>query len=145
MERLLFFSCPVVSYSLWPHGLQHTRPPCPSLSPEVCPSSCPLHQWCHPAIPSSDTLFSFCPQSFPASGLFQWVGFLHQVTKILEFQLQHQSFQWVFRVHFPSDWLVWSYCPRDSHETAKLEIWISEFNGDNIGGGLDMTIWILHL
>ena len=50
--------------------LQHTRPPCPSPSPEVCPSSCPLPQWCHPAISTSDALFSFCPQSFPASMTF---------------------------------------------------------------------------
>ena len=67
---LLLFSSPVMSNSLWPHGLQHTRPPCPSPSPEVCPSSCPLHWWCHPAISFSDALFSFCPQSFPASGSF---------------------------------------------------------------------------
>ena len=52
------------------HGLQHARPPCPSPSSEVCPSSCPLHQWCHPAVSSSDVLFSFDPQSFPASGTF---------------------------------------------------------------------------
>ena len=66
---LLLFSaqsCP----TLGPHGLQHASPPCPSPSPEVCPSSCPLHRWCHPAISSSDTLFSFCPQSFPESGIF---------------------------------------------------------------------------
>ena len=43
---------------------------CPSQSPEVCPSSCSLHRWCHLAISSSDTLFSFCLQSFPASGTF---------------------------------------------------------------------------
>ena len=55
--------------TLLPHGLQHTRPPCPSPSPEVCPSSPPLHWWCHPAISFSDTLF-FCPHSFPASGTF---------------------------------------------------------------------------
>ena len=59
-----------MSNSLLPHGLQHTRPPCLSSSPEVCPSSCPLHRWYHPAISSSDALFSFCPQSFPASGIF---------------------------------------------------------------------------
>ena len=52
------------------HGLQHAILPCPSPSPEVCPSSCPLHWWCHPAISSSDALFSFCLQSFPASGTF---------------------------------------------------------------------------
>ena len=49
--------------------LQHARPLCPSPSPEVCPSKCPLHWWCHPAISSSDALF-FCSQSFPASGTF---------------------------------------------------------------------------
>ena len=65
---LLLFSHPVMSNSFWPHGLQHARPSCPSKSPGVCPSSCLLHQWCHPAISSSDALFSFCPQSFPASG-----------------------------------------------------------------------------
>ena len=70
LPPLLLFSHPVVSNSLQPHGLQHTRPPCPSPCPEVCPSSCPLHQWRHSAISSSDTLFSFCPQSCPASGSF---------------------------------------------------------------------------
>ena len=67
---LLLFSHSVVSNSLWSHGLKHSRPPFPSSSPGVCPSSCSLHQWCPPAISSSDTLFSFCPQSFPASGTF---------------------------------------------------------------------------
>ena len=65
---VLLFSRQVASNSLWPHGLQHTRPLCPSPPPGVCPSSCPLHGWCRPAISSSDTLF--CPQSFPASGTF---------------------------------------------------------------------------
>ena len=49
------------------HRLQHAKPPCPSPSPKVCPSSCLLQRWCHPATSSSDVLFSFCPQSFPAS------------------------------------------------------------------------------
>ena len=51
---LLFFTCPVLSDSLWPHGLQHARPPCPSPSPKVWPSSCSLHWWYYPAISSSD-------------------------------------------------------------------------------------------
>ena len=64
----LQFSCSVVSDSLWPHELQHTRPPCPSPTPGVHPNSCPLSQWCHPTISSSVVPFSSCPQSFPASG-----------------------------------------------------------------------------
>ena len=67
---LLLFSRPVMSESLRPHGLQHTRPPCPSPSLGVCPSSYSLHQWCCPAVSSSHTLFSFCPQSYPVSGTF---------------------------------------------------------------------------
>ena len=56
-----------MSDSLQPHGLQHTRLPCPSLSPRVCPNSCPLSWWYHPTISSSATLF--CLQPYPASGL----------------------------------------------------------------------------
>ena len=68
---LLLFSCPIMSNSLQPLELQHARLLCPSSSPEVCPSLCPLHRWCHPATSSSDALFSFCLQSFPASETFQ--------------------------------------------------------------------------
>ena len=60
-----------MSNSLWPHGLQHTRPPCPSPTPGVYPNSCPLSWWCHPTISSSVVLFSSCPQYFPASGSFK--------------------------------------------------------------------------
>ena len=60
-------SCSVVSDSLWPHGLQCTRPPCPSPTPGVHPYSCPLSQWCHQAISSSVALFSFFLWGF-ASG-----------------------------------------------------------------------------
>ena len=64
------FSHSVVSDSLWPHGLQHTRPPCPSPVPRVYSNSCPLSRWCHPTISSSVVPFS-CLQSFPASRSFQ--------------------------------------------------------------------------
>ena len=69
-DELLLFSHPGMSDSLWPHELQHASPPCPSSSPKVYPSSCPLHRWCYPDISSSDALFPFCLQSFPASGTF---------------------------------------------------------------------------
>ena len=64
------FSRSVVSDSLWPHELQHTRPPCPSPTPGVHSDSRPLSQRCHPAISSSVVPFSSCPQSLPASGSF---------------------------------------------------------------------------
>ena len=74
------FSRSIVSDSLRPHELQHTRPPCASPTPGVHPNSCPSSQWCHPAISSSVVPFSSCPQSLPASGsfpmsqLFAWGG-----------------------------------------------------------------------
>ena len=55
---------------LWPHEMQPTRLPCLSPSPRICSNSCPLSQWCYLTISSSATLFSFCLQSFPASGSF---------------------------------------------------------------------------
>ena len=64
------FSHSVVSYSLRPHELQHSRPPCSSPTPGVHPNPCPLSRWCHPTISSSVIPFSSCPQSFPASGSF---------------------------------------------------------------------------
>ena len=191
-----------MSFSLQPHGLQHARLPCPSLSLTVCSNSCLLSQWCHPTIsscvtPSSPALnlsqhqslfqwvgsshqvatimitnfiFSSVSQSYvtlhdpmdcstpgfpvhhqlpeftqthvywvsdaiqpshplsspsPAfnlsqhQGLFKWVSSSHQVAKILEFQFQHQSFQWIFRTDFLQDGLVGSSCsPRDSQESS---------------------------
>ena len=92
------FSPSVMSNSLWPHEPQHARPPCPSLTPGVHPNPWPLSWWCHPTISSSVIPFSSCPQSFPHQGLFKWVSFLHQVAKILEFQLQHQSFQRIWAI-----------------------------------------------
>ena len=64
------FSCSVVSDSLWLHGLQQARPPCPSPTPRVYSNSCRLNQWCHPTISSSVVPFSYRLQSFWASGSF---------------------------------------------------------------------------
>ena len=61
----------VMSDSLRPHGLQHTRPPCPSPTPRVHPNPCPLRWWCHPIISCSVIPFCSCLQSFPASQSFQ--------------------------------------------------------------------------
>ena len=104
------FSHSVVSDSLQLHGRQHTRPPCPSPIPGVYSNSCPLSLWCHPTISSSVVPFSSSLQlsspSPPAFNLsqhqspFQWVSPSHQVAKVLEFQLQHQSIQWTFRTDY---------------------------------------------
>ena len=69
------FNHSVMLDSLWPHGLQHTRPPCLSPTPEVYPNSCPLSRWCHPNISSSVIPFSSFLWSFPASGSFQMSQF----------------------------------------------------------------------
>ena len=78
------FSYSVMFSSLQPRGLQHSRPPCPS--PRVYQNSCSLSWWC-------PTAFNLSQHQGP----FQWVTSLHQVAKVLEFQLQHQSFQWTPR------------------------------------------------
>ena len=113
------FSCLVMADSLQPRESQHTRPPCPSQTPGVYSNSCPLSRWCHPAISSSVIPFSSCPQSLPASGSFPRVNYSHHMAKVLEFQLQHQSFQWTLRTYLLWDGLVGSPCsPRDSQESS---------------------------
>ena len=90
------FSRSAVSDSLWPHERQHARPPCPSPTSGVYPNPCPLSRWCHPSYPLS----SPSPPALNLSqhqGLFKGVSSSHQVDKVLEFQLQHQSFQWTPR------------------------------------------------
>ena len=92
-SRVQFFATPRTA------AHEQARPPCPSPTPGACSKSCPLSRWCHPTISSSVVTFS-CLQSFPASRSFQWVSSSHQVAKVLELQLQHQSFQWIFRTDF---------------------------------------------
>ena len=110
---LMSFSCSVVSNSFWPHGLQHARFPCPSLSPGAYLNACPLSQWCHLAISSPVIPFSSCLQSFPASGSFpvsqlfasggQSVGALASAS-VIPMNIQ--------------DWLIWSCSSRDSQESS---------------------------
>ena len=72
-------------------------------------------QWYHPLLSPSLPALNLAQHL----GIFQWVHSSHQVAKVLEFQLQHQLFQWIFRVDFLSDWLVWSpCCAKDSQESS---------------------------
>ena len=101
------FSCSVMSDSLRPHGLQHTRPPCPSPTPGVHPNPCPLSRWCHPAISS---LSSPSPPALNLSqhqGLFKGVSSSHQVAKVLEFLLPHQSLPVKTQDWSPLGWAGW--------------------------------------
>ena len=103
---ILLFSCLVMSNSLQPHGLKHTRLPCPSQFPRICSDSCPLSQWCHLTISSSVIPFSSCLQCFPTSG--------GQSTGA---SASAPVFQWTVKVDCLSDGLVWSpCCTRDSQE-----------------------------
>ena len=68
--RSCWFCCSVASNCLQPHGLQHTRLPCPSPARRACSNSCPSSRWCHLAISCPVIPFFFCLQSFPASGSF---------------------------------------------------------------------------
>ena len=98
------FNGSVVSDSLWPHGLWHTRPPCPSPTPRVCSNSCPLSRWCHPIISSSVVPFSSCPQSFPASGSFPMSQFFASSDQsIVSFSFSiSPSNEWL--ISFRNDW-----------------------------------------
>ena len=101
------FSRSVMLDSLWPHELQHARPPCSSPTHEVYPNSCPSSRWCHLAISSSVVPFSSCPQSlpasetFPMSQLFTWGGQSIKVSasaSVLPMNTQGWS---------PSEWTGW--------------------------------------
>ena len=100
-QRKCFASLAASSDSLWPHGVQHARPPCPSPTPRVYSNSWPWSRWCHP---TTNPLWAASPPTFNPSqhqGLLKWVSSSHQVAKVLEFQLQHQSFQYIFRTEIP--------------------------------------------
>ena len=101
------FNHSVMSNSLWPHGPQHARPPCPSPTPRVYSNSCPLSWWCHPTISSSVVPFSSCPQSLPTSGsfpmsqLFTWGGQSIGVSASASVLLMNVQ-DW-----FPLGWISW--------------------------------------
>ena len=116
-KHMLLFSHSVVSDSLQPHGLQHIRLPVLYYLLEFAQTHV---YWVGDAIQPSHPLLTPFPPAFNLSqhqGLFQWVGSSHQMAKILE--LQHQSFQWIFRGWFPLELTGWfTFRTRDSQESS---------------------------
>ena len=98
------FSHSVMSDSLRPHGLQHTRPPCPSPTPEVYSNSCLLSRWCHPVIASSIVPFSFHLQSVPASGSFRMSQFFTSGGQSIGFSASATN-EYSGLISFRIDWL----------------------------------------
>ena len=97
----------VVSDSLWPHGLQHARLPCPSPNPRAHSNSCPSSRWCHPTILSSAVLFSSCLQSFPASGSFPVSQFFTLGSQIIEFSALASVLPMNIQDWSPLGWTGW--------------------------------------
>ena len=106
-----------MSDSLWPHGLQQTWLPCPSLSTRVCSNSCPLSQWCHPVISSCVTPFSSCPQFFPSIRSLPMSQLFMSGGQSIGASASASVLPLNIHGWFPLDWLVWSPChPRHSQE-----------------------------
>ena len=139
---LVYMSCIISSPWVWVQFISVTQS-CPTLcNPMNCstpglpvhhqlPESTQTHvHWVGVAIQPSHPLSSPSPPAPNPSqhqGLFQWVNSLHQVAKVLEFQLQHQSFQWIFRTDFLQEWLAGSPCsPRDSQESSPTQTYKSK-------------------
>ena len=107
-----------MSDSLWPHGLQHIRPPCPSPTPGASSNSC-SSQWYHPIISSSVVPFSYCPQSFPASVSFQMSQFFASDGQSIGASASASALPMNIQNWFPLGWTgLISLQPRDSQESS---------------------------
>ena len=114
------FSCSVVSDSLWPHGLWHARPPCPSPTPGVYSNSCPSSHWCHLIISFSVVPFSSCLQSFPASESFQMSQFFTSGGQSIGVSASTSVLPMNIQGWFPLGWTQFPCCPRDSQESSPI-------------------------
>ena len=101
------FSCSVMSDSLWPHGVQCTRPPCPSPTAGAYSNSCPSSRWCHPTISSSVVPFSSCLQSFPAPGSFPMSQLFASGSQSIGVSASTSVLPMSTQDWFPSGWTGW--------------------------------------
>ena len=135
------FSHSVVSNSLWPHGLQFARLPCPSPTPRACSNLSPLSWWCHPAISSSVVPFSSCLQSFPASGSFLRSQFFASGGQSIWVSASASVLPMNIQVWFPlgltgliSLWTPWG--PREQYEKSLLLQFKKGWEKDRFGGSV---------
>ena len=119
----------VMSNSVRPHGLQHTRPPCPSPTSRVSSNSCPLSQWYHPTISSSVVPFSTCLQSFPASGFFNMSQFFTSGGQSIGVSASASVLPMNIQDWFPLGWTGWISLPSkglsrifSKHHSSKASI-----------------------
>ena len=122
MHSVQFSSVTQLCPTLWPYESQHTRPPCPSPTPGLTQTH--VHRVSDAIQPSHPPLSPSPPAPNPSQhqSLFQWVNSSHEVAKVLEFQLQHQSFQWAPRTDLLQNGLLGSPCsPRDSQESSPTQ------------------------
>ena len=101
------FSCSVMSDFLWPHGLQHPRPLCPSPTPRAHANLCPFSRWCHPTISSSVITFSSPLQSFPASGSFTVSQFFASLGQSIVASVLASGMPVNIQDWFPLEWTDW--------------------------------------
>ena len=111
MTSVSQFSRSTVSDVLWPHGLQHDRPPCPSPTPGVYSNSCSLSQWCHPTISTSVIPFSSYIQFFPASRSFQNIQFFASSGQSIEVLASTLVLTMNTQDWSPSEWTGWTSLP----------------------------------
>ena len=113
------FSHSVMSDSFRPHGMQHTRLPCPSPTPGAFSKSCTLSRWYYPTVSSSVAPFSSRLQSFPASGSFLMSWLVTSGGQSTGASASASVLPMTIQTDFFQDWLVWSLCcPRDSQESS---------------------------
>ena len=122
------FSFSVVSDSLWPHGLQHARLPCPSPTPGDSSNSCPSSQWCHLTISSSVVPFS-CLRSFPASRSFPMSLLFVSAGQITGVSASTSVLPMNIQDWFPLGWTGSPCSPRDSQEFSNTSLNTSILSG----------------
>ena len=139
------FSHSVVSDSLWPHGLQHARLPCPSPTPRVYSNSCPLSRWCHPTISSSVVPFSSCPQSFPASGSFPMSEFFASGGQSIGAEALPSVLPMSIQDWFPFGWTGWISLQSKglSRVSFSTTVWKHQFFGTQPSLGFNSHIHTL--